>query len=562
MNWDSLKLHQILRFTIGVLSLLLLVQVFNAFRFRIDMTEEQRYSISEASQKLLGDLDEPVTIESYLAGELPSNFKRFQKSLDDLLDQFTIYAGNNLHYRFVDPSQATSNRSRNEFVRSLIDKGLQPTNLTYTKDGEKSEKLVFPGVLISYGDRELAVPLLKGNRTSNPDEMLNQSIEGLEYELIAAIKSITEINRKRIAYIVGHGEPDSVYLAGFTNAILGKYDLYKVDLSKRNTPLIGYDVAIIGKPTERFSEKEKYLIDQFIMNGGSLLMFVDALKVNVLEAEGAGTIALPYELNLEDLLFKYGIRINQDYVTDFSSGFYPVVSGSVGNQPRVELLPWPFFPIVSNYADHPLVKGMDATQLKFVSTIDTVKAQGVKKTPLIYTSQYTRVITPPVQVRFNDFQQELRPEFFQSGPRAVGYLLEGKFTSLYKNRILPKAGDVQTFQENSVGSKVIVVSDGDFIRNELSIQTEQPEPLLLGVDPYARTTYANEEFLLRSLSYLTDEDGITLARNKEITIRPLDRVKIRNDRSFWVFINFGMPLLMLVLFGLIKFLARKRKFAK
>ncbi|MDW3195759.1 MAG: gliding motility-associated ABC transporter substrate-binding protein GldG [Cytophagales bacterium] len=562
MSWDSNKLHQFLRFTIGALTLLLLIQVFNAFRFRIDMTEEKRYSISEASQQLLNNLEEPLTIESYLAGELPSNFKRFQKSIDDLLDQFTIYAGNNLQYRFVDPSQATSTQSRNEYMRSLIDKGLQPTNLTYTKDGQKSEKLVFPGVLITYGNKELAVPLLKGNRTSNPDEMLNQSIEGLEYELIAAIKSITETNRKRIAYIVGHGEPDSVFLAGFTNAILGKYDLFKVDLASRTTPLVGYDVAIIGKPTERFTEKEKYLIDQYVMNGGSLLVFVDALKVNVLEAEGEGTIALPYDLNLEDLLFRYGIRINQDYVTDFSSGFYPVVSGNVGNQPRVELLPWPFFPIVSNYADHPLVKGLDATQLKFVSTMDTVKAKGVKKIPLIFTSQYTRVISPPVQVRFNDFNQELRPEFFQSGPRAVGYLLEGKFSSLYKNRILPKGIDQKTFEEESIGSKVIVVSDGDFIRNELSINTEQPEPLLLGVDPYARTTYANEEFLLRSLSYLTDEDGITLARNKEVKIRPLDRVKIKNDRSFWVFINFGMPLLLLALFGLIKFLARKRKFAK
>lgn len=562
MSWNSMRLHQFLRLAIGALSLLLLVQVFHTFRFRIDMTEEKRFSISEASQNLLQGLDEPVTIESYLAGELPSNFKRFQKSIDDILDQFTIYAGNNLQYRFADPYQATSTRSRNEYIRSLIDKGLQPTNLNYTKDGQKSEKLVFPGVLISYGGRELAVPLLKGNRTANPDEMLNQSIEGLEYELISAIKTITETNRKRIAYIVGHGEPDSVYLAGFTNAILGKYDLYKVNLANRNSPLIGYDVAIIGKPTERFSEKEKYLIDQYVMNGGSLLVFIDALKVNVLEAEGEGTIALPYELNLEDLLFRYGIRINQDYVTDFSSGFYPVVSGSVGNQPRVELLPWPFFPIVSNYADHPLVKGLDATQLKFVSTIDTVKAQGVRKVPLMFTSNYTRVVSPPVQVRFNDFQQELRPEFFQSGPKAVGYLLEGTFTSLYKNRILPKGLDTNTFLEEGVAAKVVVVSDGDFIRNELSIQSEAAEPLLLGVDPYARTTYANEEFLLRSLSYLTDEEGITLARNKEITIRPLDRVKIRNDRSFWVFINFGMPLLLLVLFGLIKFLVRKRKFAK
>ena len=559
MTWDSQSLNRLLVFVVSILSLWLMNQVFTSYRFRIDMTEEKRYSIAPASQKILSGLQEPVTIESYLAGELPSNFKRFQKSIDDLLDQFTIYGGNNVQYRFIDPSQAKSTQARNEYMRSLVNKGLQPTNLTYTKDGQKSEKLVFPGVLITYGERELAVPLLKGNRNNTPEEMLNQSIEGLEFELISAIQSITETNRKRIAYIVGHGEPDSTALAGFTNAILGKYDLFKVNLTNRST-LAGYDVVILGKPTEAFSEIEKFLLDQYVMNGGDLLVFVDALKVNMQDAEGEGTIALPYELNLEDLLFRYGVRINRDYVIDFNAGFFPVVSGNVGNQPRVELLPWPFFPIISNYGEHPLVKGLDATQLKFVSTIDTVKAVGIQKTPLIYTSQRTRVISPPVQVSFRDWQQEPQPEFFQSGPKAVGYLLEGKFTSLFRNRLLPKGADPSQFRETSSGASVIVVSDGDFIRNDFNVQTG--EPLLLGVDPYARTTYANEEFLLRALSYLTDEDGVTLARNKEITIRPLDRAKIKDERSFWVMVNFGAPLVLIVLFGVAKFILRKRRYAK
>ena len=560
MSWESRSLNRLLTLVVSLLVLIFIAQVLHTFRLRIDMTEEKRFSIADASQKTLANLTEPITIESYLTGELPSNFKRFQKSIADLLDQFTIYGGTNLQYRFVDPSQAESARARDEYTKSLIDKGLQPSNLTYTKNGQKSEKLVFPGVIITYRNRELAIPLLKGNRTNSPEEMLNQSIEGLEYELIAGIKAITETNRKRIGYVVGHGEPDSTYLAGFTNAILGKYELFKVDLSERASPLVGYDVVIIGKPTERFSEQEKYLIDQYVMNGGNLLVFVDALKVNVLEAEGEGTVALPYDLNLDDLLFRYGVRINRDYVIDYSSGFYPVVSGNVGNQPRMELLPWPFFPIVSNYSDHPLVKGLDATQLKFVSTMDTVKAPNVIKTPLIYTSQYTKVISPPVQVRFNDWQQELRPEIFQSGPKAVGYLLEGKFTSLFKNRVLPKGADESQFRSVGEGSGIVVVSDGDFIRNDFNLQSG--EPLLLGVDPYARTTYANEEFLLRALSYLTDEDGITLARNKEITIRPLDRVKIRNDRSLLMFINFGMPLLLIALFGTVKYILRKKRYSK
>lgn len=559
MTWDSQRLNHILVFTVSLLALIFINQLFSTFRFRIDMTEEKRYSVAPASQKILSNLKEPITIESYLAGELPSNFKRFQNSINDLLDQFTIYGGSNIQYRFVDPSQAKSTQARNEYMRSLIDKGLQPTNLTYTRDGQKSEKLVFPGVLVTYGEREIAVPLLKGNRNSSPEEMLNQSIEGLEFELISAIQSITETNRKRIAYLIGHGEPDSTALAGFTNAILGKYDLFRVNLRNRST-LSGYDVVIIGKPTVAFTEQEKYVIDQYVMNGGDLLVFVDALKVNMQEAEGAGTVALPYELNLDDLLFRYGVRINRDFVIDYNSGLFPVVSGNVGNQPRIELLPWPFFPIISNYGDHPLVKGLDATQLKFVSTIDTVKAVGIVKTPLIYTSQRTKVISPPVQVSFRDWQQEPQPEFFQSGPKAVGYLLEGQFNSLYRNRLLPGGVDRSEFRESSEGSSIVVISDGDFIRNDYNVQTG--EPLLLGVDPYARTTYANEEFLLRALSFLTDEEGTTLARNKEITIRPLDRARIKEDRSFWIFVNFGVPLLLIMIFGVMKFVLRRRRYAK
>lgn len=560
MNWNSKKLNLGLTISTLLLSIILLFQLTGKFRFRLDMTEEKRYTLSDASKAVLDNLNEPILIESFLEGELPSNFKRFRGAIEDLLDQLAIYGGSNFQYRFIDPSQAKSSKSRNEYYRSLVDKGLQPTNLTYTKDGQKSEKLVFPGVIITYGNRELAVPLLKGNRSATPEEMLNQSVEGLEYELISAIKGITTANRKRVGYIIGHGEPDSTQLAGFTNAILTKYDLFKVNLSSRTTPLTGYDVLVIGKPTDSFSEIEKYLLDQFVMNGGNLLMFIDALSVDVRGAEGEGTIALPYDLNLEDLLFRYGIRINQNYVIDFHSGFFPGVRGTVGNQPKIELLPWPFFPIISSYGEHPLVRGLDATILKFASTLDTVKAPGVTKTPLLLTSEYTKVLSPPVQVKFSDWQDEVPSSFFQSGPKVTGYLLEGNFNSLYKNRVLPTGVDTNGFLEDGQSARIIVISDGDFIRNDFNIQSGEPLPL--GVDPYVRTTYANEELLLRSLDHLANDAGLTLVRNKEVKIRPLDRVKIKNERTYWVLLNGGLPMLLVIMFGIVKYIIRKRKYAK
>ena len=383
MNLNSKGLNRILVVIATLQVVTFIIQTTNTFRVRWDLTEEKRYTISDQSISILKRLKEPLTIESFMSGELPSNFRRFEKSLADLLDQLSVHAGRNLQYKFTDPSIAASAQSRNQFYRSLIDKGLQPTNLTYTKNGERSEKLIFPGVIISYGGRQVAVSLLKGNRASEPEAMINESIEGLEYELISAIETLVRPSRPRIGLIVGHNEPDTSQLAGFTNAILNKYDLFRLDLRDRNQPIVGYDVLVIAKPTEAFTEKEKFWIDQFVMKGGRLLAFVDALSVDVRQAEGEGTIALPYELNLEDLLFKYGVRINRDFVIDFNSGFFPGVLGNIGDQPRIELMPWPFFPVTTNYGDHPLTKGLDGTILKFVSTIDTVRANGIKKTPLV-----------------------------------------------------------------------------------------------------------------------------------------------------------------------------------
>ncbi len=555
-NWN---LYRYLVLLAGFLGTVLFIQLTNTYRVQWDLTEEKRFSISEASKNILNDLEEPITIESYLAGELPSNFRRFEKALVDLLDQLAIYAGGNVQYSFLDPSQATSTQSRNDFYRSLIQKGLQPTNLTYSREGQRSEKLVFPGVVITYRGKEVAVNLLKGNRATQPEQMINESIEGLEFELISTIQSLNSSNRKRIGFIIGHEEPDTSNLAGFTNAILSRYDLFRLDIRDRNRPISGYDALIIGKPTQPFSQLEKYWLDQYIMNGGKLLAFVDALSVDVSQAEGEGTVAVPYTLNLEDLFFRYGVRINQDYVIDYSSGFFPGVLGNIGDQPRIELMPWPFFPVATNYGSHPLTKGLDATILKFASTIDTVKAAGVEKTPIILSSAYTNVLSPPVQVRFEDWVAGLNPDFFRQGPRAMGYLLEGRFTSLFKNRILPSGVDDSQFREDGMKSKMIIVSDGDFIRNDFNIQSG--EPLAMGVDPYVRTTYANEELLMRALAYLVDEDGLTLVRNKEIKIRPLDRIRIGEERSYWIILNTLLPILLIVGFGLVKWALRRRRFA-
>jgi len=545
-------------FLAGALAVLALNQLAYKFRVVWDFTEEKKYTLHPASVDILENLSEPITIEVFLEGELPSNFRRFRNAIAEQLGQISSIAAPNLQYKFSDPSIAESTNARNQFYSSLMERGLQASNISFTKNGEKTEKLVFPGAIVSFGGREIAVNLLKGNRAFSPEEMLNQSIEGLEYELVNAIQQVRQNSRKRIGYILGHNEPDSAEIAGFTNAVLEKYDLFKINLPDRKTPLTGYEVIIIAKPQKAFSEFEKYLLDQFVMKGGKLLLFIDALDVDIKKVDGEGTVAIPFNLNLTDLFFKYGFRINQDYIADVNCGNTPVVTGEIGNQPRVELLPWPYFPIISNYSDHPLVKNLDAIWMRGVATIDTVKADGIAKTPLFNTSEYTRIFTPPVVVSYNDLQEKLSPELFTSGVKSTAYMLEGKFTSLYKNRFPPKGINRNEVIEDGIDSKVVIVSDGDFIINEISAETGSP--LQMGVDLYSQTTYANETFLLNALEYMMGDDKLMLARNREIKIRPLDKAKIQDERQQWISLNMLTPIVLLILFGLIQYILRKKKY--
>lgn len=550
----------ILQTFVVILSVWLVNQLADRFRVQFDLTEEKRYTISDATKSLLRSLDEDVYFEVYLAGDLPSNFERFQKSISEMLDQFALESDNRIQYKFTDPAKATNLQARNQFYQSLIDKGVQATNLNYKNaEGDKMEKLIFPGALVSKGINEVPANLLKGSSAAGPEGILNQSIEGLEYELSSAIAQLVDGGTKKIGYITGHGSPDSLDLAGFRSTVLSKFDLFNVSLDGRKE-LSGYDAVVIGKPTEPFYEQEKYLVDQYLMRGGNLIYFIDALSVNMDSASGEGTVAIPYETNLTDQLFKYGVRINQNFVLDVNSGQFPVVAGNMGNQPQIQMIPWPFFPVLTNFSKHPSVRNLDAILGRFVSEIDTVKADGITKTPLINTSQYTKLLGPPVRVAFNDLRDKLRPEKFTDGPKTVGYLLEGKFTSLYANRLVPRGFDKALFIEKGEEGKVIVIGDGDIIRNDLD--PESGEPLGLGVEPFTKTTYANEEFILNILDYMVDDSGLIETRSREVKIRPLDRVKVQKERTKWQLINLVAPVMLILIIGAVKWYLRKKKFAK
>ncbi len=552
------KIEDLLRFGIGLV-LLLILNVWAADHFfRVDLTEDKRYSITPATKALLQELEDVVYVDVYLEGDVPAGFKRLQRSIRETLEEFQTYAGGNVQYNFIDPATAVSQTARNEFYANLAQKGIQPTNIFDTDEGKRTEKLVFPGALVSFGGQERGIMLLRGNMAATPEERLNQSVEGVEYQLASAIRELTQQGRPRVGWLVGQGESDSLQVVSIQQALEQQYQLQEVrpEGLSQQPPV----AVIIANPTQTYTEQQKFMLDQYVMQGGNLLLFLDAVRVNMDSLGQEGTVAVPQPLGIEDLLFRWGLRLNQNLVQDLSAGGYPIVVGNMGDQPQVRMMRWPFFPVMNNYAQHPIVRNLDATYARFVSSLDTVQAQGIRKVPLIYTSQYSRLFDAPVRVSVEDLRRDIRPESYNAGPQPIAYLLEGTFTSVYKNRFLPESVDDRNFRPDGKGSKIVVVADGDFPQNEVNRRTQEALPL--GAAPFTQQIFANEEFILNAMAYLSNEGGLILARNKEVSIRPLDPVRVESEKTWWQTLNLVVPVLLVLALGIGHYSWRKRKYTR
>lgn len=560
VNWNSQRLTALLRSALVITWVVLINGLGQRYFRRFDLTEEKRYTISEPTKRMLSELEDVVYVDVYLDGEMPAGFERLKRSIRETLEEFRVHGGSQIQYQFIDPWAAPSGTARQEFLQELSQKGLQPINAVDPKADQRTEKYLFPGAIVSFAGQELAVMLLKGDQSASPQEQLNQSVEGVEYELASAIGKLTTVERQTIGILRGHGELSGLEITGVVGPL---EEFYNITPVRADDPqgLAGLDAIILAKPTTTFTEVEKFYLDQYLMQGGKMLWCLDLMEVYMDSAGGEGTASIPYDLNLEDQLFRYGLRINYDLVGDAQSGSYPAVVGQVGNQPQVRQMPWPFFVLANNYASHPITNNLNSLYHRFVSTIDTVATPGIEKTLLIQSSNYSKVMGSPVRVNINDMRGLLDPQTFNAGEQALGYLLEGQFTSLFKNRLLPKGLEGASFQGESSGSpKLVVISDGDMLKNEINPRTGQPLPL--GFDPFTQRQYANQDFLLNTMAYLLDAEGIINARNKEITIRPLDPVRVENERRKWQFINLALPLLGLLLFGLVKWVLRRRMFGR
>jgi ABC-2 type transport system permease protein len=544
------------------LMIIVFINVIGSFYFhRFDLTSEKRYTLSEVTKKLLGELNDVVYVKVYLEGEFPAGFRRLRNETKEMLDEFRTYSNDNVEYEFIDPSANPDKEQRENVYRQLYKKGLQPTNLEVKDDNGVSQKIIFPGALVSYKGRETPWQLLQTQMVASPEEQLNNSVQSLEYEFSNALKKLNMPIKPRVAFIQDHYELDSIGVADITHSLKEYYEVRRVSINQQIHSLDGFKAIIIAKPDSAFNERDKFIIDQFIMKGGKVLWMIDPVNTNIDSLKLRGmTFGFSSELNLEDQLFKYGVRINPNLILDLQSCYIPINKALVGNQPQWKMEPWLFYPLVTPVADHPIVKNLDLIKFQFVSTMDTIARKGVKKTILLTSSKYSKPISTPARIDLRMVNVKIDERQFNKPFQPVAVLLEGEFESLYKNRLTSEiiASKDIDFKEKSKPTKMIVVSDGDVIRNE--VQRVKGEIFPLGYDVYTKQTYANKNFVLNCVNYLCNDDGLLSLRSKEFKLRLLDKKKIKLEHVKWQLINTVLPIILILIYGMIRFFVRKKKY--
>lgn len=549
-----------------LLFLLMLNFVSQNFYKRYDLTAEKRYTLSPSTKVLLQGLEDYVYVKIYLEGEFPAGFKRLQRSTRELLDEFRAVSGARIEYEFIDPTAIKDIEDRKKAYDFLIESGIEPTNLQVKGADEVAQKIIFPGALVSYRGKAAPVQLLENQIGFGPEQVLNNSIELLEYKFANQIKKLIQRRNPKIGFSTGHGELGETELTDMIRTLQAqRYDIEIVNIKEQLSLVNKYDVLVVAQPKEAFPEIEKYKLDQFITHGGSVLWLIDAMNASLDSLRGKDTyFATARDLNLSDILFRYGVRLNNDLVQDMRCGKIPLVVGSVGGSPQTQLFPWYYKALISSENLHPISRNLDAVLFDFAGTIDTLKNPEVRKTILLNTSKYSKALMAPVRIHFSQVKLQPDPKAFPQSYLPVAVLLEGKFESVFKNRLAEQTMQMidsmseLSFKEKSAFSKMIVVSDGDIIKSQVGARGNV---FPLGFDVYTERTFANKAFILNCIEYLLDDNQLIETRNKEIRLRLLDPQKIKSEKTYWQLLNIVLPLLIVLIFASIYFFWRRRKYA-
>lgn len=540
---------------IGCLIVLLLNFLSANLFFRIDLTSDKRHSVSQPTKQLMAGLNEEVEVTIYLDGEMNSGFLRLKRSVAELLDELSIYAPEGITYSFTNPTSLPQEEQK-QLMQLFAENGISPTTIyERNRDGKSVQRLLFPWLKISYGDKQQWVSLLKNIKGNSGEENLNISIESLEFQLTDALRLLTQKEIQKIAFIEGHGELSDYNTWDISLALSRYFQIDRGVLGTDASVLDDYKAIIIAAPTQPFSENDKYIIDQYIMRGGRVLWLIDGVRLdeNSLSTTGMSP-TIPMDVNLIDMLFRYGVRVNPMIVQDQQCLLVPVNVASEGEPAHFEPMPWYFAPLLLTSPNHPVSRNLPQVTGTFVSCLDMVgENENLRRDVLLATSNATHIISAPAAINVEEI--ELTPDYFNLAYVPVAVALDGVFPSLFAHRLMPQnITNAPAKLKESVPTKQIVMASGSFISNDI----QDGQPLPVGYDRYTQTQFGNRDFFINALLYLTDDQGWINLRNKQLKIRLINKNIATNMRLPLQLINVGLPLLFLAIFGVVFFVIRRR----
>ena len=561
--------------------LVLFINILSSFiNWNVDLTADKKYSFAKASTTIINSLDDKLFIKVYLEGDFPAEFKKLQKSTEDLLKRFKAIGNKNIDFEFINPNNVANDIEKLALFKQLVKLKLSPTDLEIKKDGKQVNQIIFPGAIIYYKDKQSAVNFLKQSPGETPGSNINTSIEALEYEFVSAIEHLTKNRLTKIAFLEGNGELSEQQVYDITESVLeDNFNLsyyYKVDrfnikefaidsntmlpdLSRQLTLLNTYKAILIAKPTIPFNNLDKLLIDQYIMQGGKVLWLVDGVKASMdsLQNKSGTFIATKNALNIEDQLLRYGVRINANLIEDLRSTKIPIITGYSNNKPQYSYFSWPYSALLVSSSEHTISKSLDGIKCEFVSSIDTVK-NNIRKTILLHSSKDSRLNPVPSKISLGILENPSTTNSYNKEFLSIAILLEGEFESVFKNKLVQKNKQIQ-FIEKSVSTKMIVVSDGDMIANDLS---NSGGIYPLGYDKNIKFTYpGNKHFIINAVQYLCGDNSLSHLKVKELSLRMLDKKKIQKNKFIIQLINIALPIILLLIFALFFVRYKKRKYA-
>ena len=557
---------------------LVFANVISSYLFRrFDLTSEKRYTLSESTKEVLKGLDDQVLIRVYLEGDdLPAEYRRFRNDIKNMLDQFRAYSSN-VEYEFINPNAFKTEEEKMQLYQTLVKKGLVPIPIATEEEGVQKQQVVYPAMEVTYKGRETALQLQSAGLSSrSTEEVINTSVENLEYNFVTALHRLTRPVQARVGFLTGHNELDKIDIYDIQMSLVDDYKVENVYLNQNINALTGriqnvsdssvtvsnkYDVLVIPKPLETFSDKDLYVIDQFVMYGGKILWLVDALDADLDSLQGKEqTFATRLPTNLEEMFFNYGVRINPDLLMDYRCRGIPMM----GNDNRMQLVPWYYFPTLVPNSDHPIVRNLDVLKTDFISSIDLID-NNIKKTVLLTTSDHVHIKNAPVNVQLADARIPVNEQLFNRSNLPVAVLLEGSFQSLFRNRLATafmELSEIGYKSECEKPTQMIVVSDGDIIRNGVQASEQGLYPLPLGYDKYTDVMFANKTFILNAINFLAGDEAMIDARPRNIAIRRLDVAKVKSQRGYYQFANIVYPVVLALLLAAVVLCARVLRYRR